>query len=1139
MKKLLKKVSLVTALLVCFAMTFPMMMSTVATLRADSPFGYSVLTEEIVVSGFIDEGTKGIPYTIQPGTVTVDGLTEPAMVKVFNPYGTEVTVTENQFTPQYAGFYTVRYSHGDNSTDLTVEVSGIIQGVEIKFEQNDKFIVPSIVNPKNNDSAVEIILPNPKVVDKNGDVDETAVIDISVTFAGAEVATYTLTEDGHTDEDEQKHDVLRLDPEKNGTYTVSYKNKVGGQVVAFAEKKIKADKTYKNDYEFTYDYNSTKPTSAEIGVARKLPSVTATNKDTKKAVEVYYTVKAEHKAGSTVTTYLLGEDNGVISIKDGEFYFTPIKDGDYTITYTVENFFGKEASVSSSTFPIEDVKDTTDPVPVIVMPYSDEDLTQGITQGVKYLAEEDYIIADEAIVSNIINENILLFPIYATDAANGIVENNLTLYRTIKDAGNNTVFNESTDIEGNVNNKILVFNSNLAIDPDVPNPENVVTTVYINGKAYDIKEKEVYIVPEPNPDEDIKGYKFGTSGTHTITYVAKDKAGNGIATKQLTMRVDSSFEDDENPVVKFAENLPTAILLDNEVKFKTPTASDNKDTRLSVYLTYKTTVAGVESAEVRVDDENSIISYDKDNEYPYSFTITDNKIEKITIIANSRDDNGNIGTAEQTILVLNSGDTEATSIISNDINVNDAADYVQGNEIILPTVVYEDDLIDYLNVEIRIVNDGVEYKAYNVERVKNYTDNTMTVQGANFGANAAGDYEITYISTDAANNKTIIKFNLYIKEDLSSLVIQFTQLPSQINNGTAEKDETIEFPIPTLELGSDDLKIDGKYRVEITGPANYKLVSDIFFTPEIIGTYSIQYIADVMDISGGEPGILFKTVTSKIYTIDVKDTTGPVFEGFKRIESYFADLNATGVDSGTEINLIEEELLPESVSPDVDMKNSYITISSSSTVSKTIYLNETDKLESCKFNGNDTFTLTYTLVDKTGNKTEKSVTLDVGDVKPPILDIDDDLLKDEYKIGDVISIDLSKISADDEVDGEILIYDEETGQYSLKYKATMKVVIRNTTTGEELENELDEKDLKFQFTIATAGEYTVSIQISDTSNKVAINDDFAFTVAEDSNKGMTAEEILGTVLVIVSLVLLGGVIVYFIVSKKKLDKKYK
>ncbi|MDD2476449.1 MAG: hypothetical protein PHI32_11105 [Dysgonamonadaceae bacterium] len=774
------------------------------------------------------------------------------------------------------------------------------------------------------------------------------------------------------------------------------------------------------------------------------------------------------------------------------------------------------------------------------MPYSDEDLTQGITQGVKYLAEEDYIIADEAIVSNTINENILLFPIYATDAANGIVENNLTLYRTIKDAGNNTVFNESTDIEGNVNNKILVFNSNLEIDPDAPNPENIVKTVYINGKAYGIKEKEVYVVPEPNPDENIKGYKFGISGTHTITYVAKDKAGNGIATKQLTMRVDKSFEDDEEPVVKFAENLPTAILLDDEVKFKTPTASDNKDTRLSVYLTYKTTVAGVEGAEVRVDDENSIISYDKDNEYSYSFTIIDNTIEEITIIANSRDDNGNIGTAQQTILVLNSGDTAATNILSNDVDVNETADYIQGNEIILPTVVYGDDLIDYLNIEIRIVNDGVEYKAYDVTRLKNYTDDTLTVQGAKFGANAAGDYKITYISTDAGNNKTIIKFNLYIKEDLSNLVLQFTQLPSQINNGTAEKNDTIELPIPTLELGSDDLKIkDGKYRVEITGPANYKLVSDIFFTPEVTGIYSIQYIADVMDISDGEPGIPFDTVKSKIYMIDVVDTIGPVFQDFERIESYFADLNATGVDSGTVINLIEEGLLPESVSSDVDMKNSFITISSQSTSPIPIYLNDTEKLESCTFNRNDTFALTYTLVDKTGNKTEKSVTLDVGDVKPPILDIDDDLLKDEYKIGDVISIDLSKISADDEVDGEILIYDEETGQYSIKDGATMKVVIRNTTTGEELENELDEEDLKFQFKIATAGEYTVSIQISDTSDKVAINDDFAFTVAEDSNKGMTAEEILGTVLVIVSLVLLGGVIVYFIVSKKKLDKKYR
>ena len=151
------------------------------------------------------------------------------------------------------------------------------------------------------------------------------------------------------------------------------------------------------------------------------------------------------------------------------------------------------------------------------------------------------------------------------------------------------------------------------------------------------------------------------------------------------------------------------------------------------------------------------------------------------------------------------------------------------------------------------------------------------------------------------------------------------------------------------------------------------------------------------------------------------------------------------------------------------------------------------------------------------------------------------LLKEEYKIGDTLTIDLSKITAIDKVDGEILTYNEQTKKYSIKDDAKITITVTNTTTGTALTNDVTsmDSDLNFQFTIETAGEYSVKIEISDTVGKVGTYDDLGFVVTEDANAGMSAEEVLGTVLIIISVLMLAGVIVYFIVSKKKSDKKWK
>lgn len=1119
MKKFFKKFSLLLALITCFGLASPL----IAPLRVfaienppEAEYYEVLIAGGIIVPNFVSETTKGSEYQVAEGYVGGDqGVL--ATVTVKNPFGVTVTVTDGAFIPNTAGIYTITYSYNDYSTDLKLNVTGISEGVQITFEENSQYVVPSTVNPEFEGAGLNVTLPNPIVVDAEGEVIADAVVETTVTFSGS--TTYdALNEDGFTDDEGVDYDVLVLDPDTNGTYTITYRYKVGNKVVAYTQKTIKADKNYNNDFDFIYNYDSAKPTTAEIGVATKLPTVTGYNTTSGKEndkIEVYYTVKAEITVGSTTTEYELGDDTGVITFKDGAYYFTPRLDGDYVITYTVKNFFGKEATVSSSSFEIEDVADTTSPKPIVVMPYTEEDFDEN---GVL----TDYIDATEAMANYHNTENILLFPIYAIDAANGIVENNLTLYRTIKNAGNSSIFNEK-DLTENVNGKILVFNSILDITGE---EDHVVLTVNINGKDYSITESQVYVVSEADDENKLN------NGTYTISYFANDKAGNGKDYKTFSMIIEQGFIDDVAPVVTFPENLPVAVFINDTVSFKAPTAADQgpkPDSRLSVYVTYTTTSGGVESTEKRADAEDSIVSYNKDTQ-KYSFKITDNQIEKVTIKAYSRDNSGNIGSAQQSVIILNTGDSAPTTIENYNINIDQNPNgYVQGNDIVLPTVTYGDDLVNYLNVEVIIENNGVFYNSYDATIVKNGT--TLTYSNAKFCANQAGEYTITYITTDAGNNKTILMFGLTIQANWDNVVIEFTGLGSQINNGTAEKGETIQLPIPSLVYNTNELElVGGTYNVIITGPTNYELLSNYIFTPKAVGIYKIQYVATLKVIATNE---MLDQIQSKIFEINVVDTTGPTFVDFTEIESYFAGLQ--NVQPGDTITIP----LPEFSDNDVNLEASYVKISTS-TGSFTIHLNEPEKLTDYdRFTTNNTYTIQYVLIDEYNNQTSRSVTLDVGDCDAPELTIEDDLLKAEYNIGDEIEIDFSKIQAIDEVDGQIILYNESTGIYSLKEGASIKITIKNTTTNDSSDLTSETDDLRYSYRVEKAGSYKVTIQIGDTSGKIATYDNITFTVGSENNAGMTAEEILGTVLIIISVLMLGGVITYFVVSKKKLESKYK
>ena len=107
--------------------------------------------------------------------------------------------------------------------------------------------------------------------------------------------------------------------------------------------------------------------------------------------------------------------------------------------WSFTDFKGKTARVSSSSFQIRNVEDSQDPSPVVVEPYTT-------------ITDDTYEVAEHKLANNvnISSSPILIYPIYATDNANGYVDNNLELYRVIRNTSNNEIFNEQ-DINENLN----------------------------------------------------------------------------------------------------------------------------------------------------------------------------------------------------------------------------------------------------------------------------------------------------------------------------------------------------------------------------------------------------------------------------------------------------------------------------------------------------------------------------------------------------------------------------------------------------------------------------------------------------------------------------------------------------------------
>ena len=1085
--KRFKKTALVLALLLCLGFGMPLI-----------PAGFALAEGEgftdgnsIVVENFATTGVVGDPYTISTGTSTNGDVS----VTVKNPYGVDVAVNANTFTPTISGAYSVIYTVGGFSKTMYVDVTDSNDGIEIVYPTNSDRIIPTEIGRPAEGETITIKVPNVTVNDSEGNQIPDATIAVDVNGVNLTAGT-----DGNFTFDVTNSTSL-------GEHTFTFKYMVDGSVVASYKKTMQVSSNYDNDYDFTYSYDSTLPTTAVLGVERTLPSVTGVNSVTSGEIDVYYTVKVEYQNGTSFTDVT----NDVISVNDdGAYVFTANEEGNYTFTYTVTDFKGKTARVSSSSFQIRNVEDSQDPSPVVVEPYTT-------------ITDDTYEVAEHKLANNvnISSSPILIYPIYATDNANGYVDNNLELYRVIRNTSNNEIFNEQ-DINENLNGKILVFNSELtnAQLADYADDQEVLEG-YTKSQLYIVENVDI------------------TSDTYTIQYNAKDKAGNeNTISYTLRATTDFRYNDDDKPEITFTENLPSAVFFGEKISFATPTAQDVNtnassyvDTRMKVEVKYAL-YAGEDLLEEKFADEtDSLLVWNEDTS-KYEITIPDTyeTATRLVVTASAENDSKIVGEATREVVIVNSGDTMATTINSVTTDgLNDS--FIQGGEIVLPTVVYYEDIPDYMSFTIEIKHEsGSTFTAYDAQKVvadvASQTYKSVTYSGAKFTATKAGSYEITYTTKDAGDNITIKQFTLVVSEDPNSTEIRLTGLPTTINEGSMELGETADLAIPTLTTS-----LEYSYEVQIINGPTGAEINNYRFTPKAVGTYSLQYVATV--VGRDEP------IKSKVYTVEVVDTTAPTLS-----EVYYPNSATYGEDFFIKLPGMTDI-------SGIDLENSQVTISSTRSTStfrfSKLLANGVEKPDASYTNleadgtikytlphDNLLYTIEYTITDIYGNEATRSYQVKVGDTEQPTLNVPDDMFKESYKLSEfsgnkTLDIDISKITA---TDNNSLTNDKYTTEAEY-IRNNIKVKVENTSTGEEISSTTEGR---FIYNIEDVGTYRVTFTLADVAgNEREVTR--TFTVTEDSTTPMTQEEIIGTVLIVVSILVLAGVVIYFIVSKKKSSAK--
>ena len=777
------------------------------------------------------------------------------------------------------------------------------------------------------------------------------------------------------------------------------------------------------------------------------------------------------------------------------------------------------------------------------------------------------------------------------------------------------------------------------------------------------------------------------TGQYYIHYIAKDAAGNETdVTRSMYI---GSYTDNELPDITFGTTLADSYLPTSTITFNVPTASDNYDSNMLVKTWYRflddegtpiqvsrdgTPVSINDLDEVWTDIENNNIHVtegDLRNIYSayhdttpeandgyidltdasattYSIDLAEGGADakQLQILVYTYDDTGLVNVYAETINILNRTDNNPPKFHSIDTEDETfVSEYVQGQEITLPTFVVNDDAVAYMSFDVKVNYVSGEGDSTTRTPVATYDFSSerevlsqsgagrYTVHAGKFVAAFAGRYEVS-IAVKDSNNNTVVSFVNY--EVSPRTIIQPPVISTSMESRTVQLDGDenydptvgIEIPTPSVsyqipnsvtydefsansgayadtdyvvmgvdkngratnwsttygQAGSFVPKKIGEYPIQYTVKltvynhnvftwddmnsedytGGYFTYQNNSLTANVVanadGTYSVTqgdnvytvkkdqnedykvYNASNNSLLGDLNGTIFQdvdlndwandltvyTLTSDVYTIIVQDTVGPRFY----IDKYdYPDIISDAGSDGYALTIYGIDAIDRS---NINASRSRIVLSwtlangetGSQTFSTNLFANQTYNIRANGGNAVDgTYTITYTVYDNNGNYTTASKEIAVGDNIAPTLTFDDDFVNESYQLGDTLILDPTKIHYSDNKDMP------ENPEITIR-------LVNNATSDEEIEYTMVGGNYQFP-EFDEVGTYTLTVEVRDAAGNTSTHPGFTIEVTARATNTDTIYRVVGTILIVVSVLILVGVIVYFIVSKVKLDKELK
>ena len=1126
-------------------------------------------TKHIVVK---DRSGKTYTYNCDNKTTT-DEKGEVVSVNYFSLLKDAETVAEEGDDVKYIqvnnlgkGSYSVQYKVVDvtngktyYSEAKTVQVKSVAYSWSINAE-GEKKIIPSVTTISNAEANTEFELPLPEIIKSNDSENP-------IKFSASDLGTAIKVTRGGKDVSTGTDAVVRVDGDKlifvptldttanaegeDATYIIKYIASAKG-VTAFTNREftVKVKKDYNVKAELEVSHNSI--TNYQVGATTTFPTSNVVDK-------THNTTSVE------VNTYISIKDanDTVITLDANDYTHVFEESGDYTITYKVVDAYGNEATSKSTSIRVSDKK-----------PYE-----------VSYAADYDTSVADwEAnvntdiayIIPSEVGYNGFWLPaIYAKDYKDSY--ENLKLSRKIVSTSDSSIWfdlDSNDTIHGNgayednhteygveadakLYNKRVEFRFPISAQEEGESDEDYAARIVENNKKYAGMTFKIEYTAEDsnihNTEAYATSYTFKVAGEDALTSnIDKNLI---IDFDLINKAIDPTEEFSFTTAVAKEEPTSSEIVADERVEVRTYYYYGDKS---QIETDVETHIAAVD-----VNKTNEKYGYNFDDFYSkltgYTGLAKLNSVsgttsltldgyngsqEKVTIFAVAINDQNQFVIDAQEIAISKTGeyDTDGAPTISA-VKFADK-DYAQQLEVIgsgitkfnqnyvveLPSVSFSD-IDKSLQVSVNCYVDtpdqtvGVDIEEFLAG---------CGIKAASITTTYAGTYYVVYTATDDAGNKTSYISTFDVAETEKGYI--------KVENGSNI----------TKNVGEEVV-----FNVSLAGNGKYEYTADNFTVtwgenkPSGLGSMPNSFKFDkpgtyVATIGIDEyvmNGVKYTDTPSVTVTIKV---TAPTMSWASDIDSVLANRTAD-VDDIIELPIISAT--ENGVEINAEAKVVYVDKNDKETevelkLDETTFTNYYFKAEK-----NGVYKVTYTATTAYNSLT-KSFNVTCGDYYDPTVTISSNKLEGSkityngQTIDFSVKFDEKKNEHDNDIigqyiltvigkegDNEIFNYDISVDLKDTNDKGEINYFTPDsytfTLTGDSVSSNGTNK-----WTINGVGDYNLTLTVKDDNGNTSTKS-INFKVENKTEPKTIKDNVVGIVLIVVSVVLLGGVILFFALAGKR------